>query len=95
MDEELDIVVVETARSPAVASVIVQALRFEGIPAYVDGCLLQDEFALSQRALGLNCVDIQVPRTCLQEAKEILKRMKEAGKLLDQEGERADDSPKG
>ncbi|MHC4943253.1 MAG: hypothetical protein ACYTG7_09575 [Planctomycetota bacterium] len=95
MGEEADIVVVETARSPAVASVIVQALKFEGIPAYVGGCLLQDEFAISQMVLGLNCVDIQVPRSCLKEAKKILKTMKDAGKLLDEEGEKADDSPKG
>jgi hypothetical protein len=64
----------------------VQALKFEGIPAYVGGCLLQDGFAISQRVLGSNCVDIQVPKDCLAEAKEVLKRMREAGKLLEDNG---------
>lgn len=87
MSKEPDIVVVKTARSPAVASVIVQALKFEGIPAYVGGCLLQDPVAISQMTWGSNCVDIQVPRSCLKEAQEILEAMREAGKLLSKDEE--------
>lgn len=86
MCKETDIVVLETARSSAIASVIVQALKFEGIPAYVGGCLLQDEFAVSQRLLGLNCVDIQVPRSCLEEAQKILKAMRDAGRHMSENG---------
>jgi len=87
MSNEKDIVVLVSIKSPVVASYVVQALKFHGIPAYVGGCLLQDEFALSQRAMGLNCTDIQVPRSCLKEAREIIEIMKEAGKHLDEQAQ--------
>jgi hypothetical protein len=82
MSEKPDIVVLERAKSSAVASLIVQALKFEGIPAYVGGCLLQDPIAMFEKSLGTSCVDIQVPRSCLDEARKVLETMREAGKLL-------------
>lgn len=85
MEKEPDIVTLESVSTPAVASLIVQALKFEGIPAYMEGCLLQDGFAISQRVFGNNCSEIQVPRSCLAEAQEILKNMREAGKLLEED----------
>jgi len=89
----MDLVVVKSAKSPAIASLIVQVLKFEGIPAYVGGCLLQDEFAISQTALRGNCVDIQIPRSCLEEARKILAALRESGKLLEaQEKEAGQDA---
>lgn len=87
MCKDDEIVVLEHVTSPSVANFIVQALRFHGIPAYLDGCLLQDEFAMSQKALGNICSDIQVPRSCLDEAKKILAIMREAGEKLDADEE--------
>ena len=89
--EGMDLIVVERAKSPAIASLIVQILKFEGIPAYVGGCLLQDEFAISQRMVGNNCVDIQIPRSCLREARRALRVLKESGKLLDDQEHDAED----
>ena len=83
MSDSSELEVVTTAKTPEVANMIVQVLKFEGIPAYVGGCLLQDPYALSQRTLGLNCVDIQVPRECLEDARKVIEIMREAGRQLD------------
>jgi hypothetical protein len=83
MSTDEEIVVLETAKSPMVANMIVQALKFEGIPAYVGGCLLEDPYAMSQRLVGTNCMDIEVPKSCLKEAKAIITRMREAGDLME------------
>jgi hypothetical protein len=77
--EHPEIVVLETAPSPSVATIVVALLQAEGIPAYVNGSLLQDEFALSQRLLGLSAVEIQVPADRLAEAREVLAAAREAG----------------
>jgi hypothetical protein len=84
MSDAQKLEVVTTAKTPEVASMIVQALKFEGIPAYVGGCLLQDPHALTQRVLGRNCVDIQVPSECLEEANKVLEIMREAGRQLEE-----------
>ena len=58
MNDDSDIVVLERAPSPIIAGMIVQALRSAGIHAYVEGSLLLDEFAITQKVLGLNAVTI-------------------------------------
>ena len=82
MKVDPDIGVLETARTPLAAELIVAILRAEGIPAYVDGSLLQDEFAVSQRVMGLGGVKIQVPRERLEEARKALEAAREAGTKL-------------
>ncbi len=82
MVDESEIVVLETASSPFIAQMIAEALKSHGIAAYVEGISLIDEFAMSQKALGLTSVDIQVHRDRLDEAREILDAMREAGKLM-------------
>lgn len=87
MAEESDIVVLETANNYFVAQMIAEALKSHGIAAYVEGISLIDEFAMSQKAMGLTSVDIQVHRDRLDEAREILAAMREAGKLMEEGGE--------
>lgn len=84
MSEDVEIVELETAPSPIIAGMIVQALRSAGIPAFVKGSLLQDEFAISQKVLGLNEVTIQVQKHRLEEAKKVREMMREAGKTLEE-----------
>jgi len=80
--EPEEIVVLERAPSTVIAEMIVSALQSAGIPAYVKGKFLQDEWAVSQRVLGLSGVEIQVSRSRLEEAKELLAEMREAGRIL-------------
>ena len=84
MTDDIEIVDLETAPSPIIAGMIVQALRSAGIPAFVNGSLLQDEFAITQKVLGLNEVKIQVRKDQLEEAKEVRAMMREAGETLDE-----------
>jgi hypothetical protein len=82
VSEDIEIVDLETAPSPIIAAMIVQALKSAGIPAFVNGGLLQDEFAITQKLLGLNEVTIQVRKDQLEEAKKIREMMREAGEDL-------------
>ncbi len=63
-----NLVTFHTARSPLDAELIASVLREAGIPTYVEGSQLSDEFAISQRLMGLNSVRIQVPRERLRDA---------------------------
>ena len=56
----------------------------------MEGISLIDEFAMSQKAMGLTSVDIQVHRDRLDEAREILAALREAGKLMADEAEKED-----
>ena len=67
-----DIVVVHRAQSRSEAQIVVSVLRSSGIPAYVDGQFLNDEFAYSQAVMNLGSVDVQVPRQAADEARRIL-----------------------
>ncbi len=90
MGDESEIAVLETASNPFVAQMIAEALKSHGIAAYVEGISLIDEFAMSQKAMGLTSVDIQVHRDRLDEAREILAALREAGKLMADEAEKED-----
>ena len=85
MSREPDIVILEKAPSPIIAQLLVEALKSHGIEAYVEGTALVDEWAITQRVLGRQGVDIQVHRDRLDEAREVLAAMREAGRLLDEE----------
>ena len=90
MGDESEIAVLETASNPFVAQMIAEALKSHGIAAYVEGISLIDEFAMSQKAMGLTSVDIQVHRDRLDEAREILAALREAGKLMADKAEKED-----
>ncbi|MEZ5963256.1 MAG: hypothetical protein R3F56_05350 [Planctomycetota bacterium] len=60
--------VFETAATPLEAELIAGIVREAGIPAFVTGSMLADEFALSQRLMHLGSITIQVPRHRLRDA---------------------------
>ncbi len=95
MGDDSEIVVLETASNPFVAQMIAEALKSHGIAAYVEGISLIDEFAMSQKALGLTSVDIQVHRDRLDEAREILAALREAGKIMAEKSDGDDENDHG
>ena len=82
--EPLDLVELHVARTPFEAQVIGGVLRSAGVPCYVGGTQLNDEFAASQRLANLQTCDITVLRSDLDRAKEALAEAKRAGELLEQ-----------
>ncbi len=64
--------VVRVASSPQQAKVLAAVLQAEGIPAYVEGESLADEFAVSRRLLGTAGTRILVPTASLEAARNIL-----------------------
>ncbi len=87
MSEDLDIVVFRTTESIMEARIIAGVLKEEGIPCYVSGQNLQDEFAISQMVMGQASVDIEIPASSREAAEAALERAKEAGKMLDEQAE--------
>jgi hypothetical protein len=67
-----DPVVVRTASTPSQAKVFVALLQAEGIPAYIEGDSLTDEFAASRRLMNLLGVNVLVPASERERAAEIL-----------------------
>ena len=71
------------ARSGFEAQVLAGILRSAGIPAYVEGGMLVDEFAATQQLMNLQAVRILVPASSLDRARAALDEAAAAGKLLD------------
>ena len=95
MSNQPDIVILERAPSPIIAQMLVEALKSHGIQAYVDGAALMDPWALTQRALGQLGLDIQVHRDSLDEARDVLAAMREAGRMPEEEQEERGDENSG
>ena len=81
--EDKDAAVLVRARTGQEAQVILGVLQANGIPARVSGSELQDEFAMSQKAMNLGGVDILVPRASLDDAQRILAAARTAGEAMD------------
>jgi hypothetical protein len=75
-NDDLELVDLETASTPMMADLLLGLLKTAGIPAYVGGRYLQDEWAISQIVLGRVGVKVQVPRKHLEEAREVLAEAK-------------------
>ncbi len=90
-----DLVPFHTARTPFEARVIVAVLEDAGIPAYVAGGALTDEFALSQQLLNVQGVCVQVRRPDLAAATAALAAAKRTGAALDEDGGDGGDSGEG
>ena len=60
-------------------------LRAAGITTYVGGLLLQDEFAVSQRMLGLEGVRVEVPVDKLARARAVIAEARAVGDELSQD----------
>jgi hypothetical protein len=74
MDKPLSSVV-RVAASPEQAKIFVALLQAEGIPAYVEGDSLADEFATSRRLVNLIGTEVKVPTSSLERAREILTKV--------------------
>jgi hypothetical protein len=72
-------VVLTEASNTFQAQFLAGALESEGIPTHVDGDHLADEFAMSQKMLGLIKVRVMVPEDRLEDARAILATLKDAG----------------
>jgi hypothetical protein len=86
MTEHPDVEIVTTARSPFDAEVIAGVLREAGIPVFIGGQSLNDEFALSQALANLISVEIQVPSDRMDQARKALTEADASSKLLDDPG---------
>lgn len=75
------------ARSPWDARIIAAIMADAGIPAFVAGGLLTDEFAMSQQLMNLQGVQVRVPRDRLEEAQAALAAAREAGKQLSEDSD--------
>ena len=64
--------VVRVATSPEQAQVFAALLQGAGIPAFVEGSGLADEFAVSRRMLNQQSVRVYVPTASLEQAREVL-----------------------
>ena len=81
-DSRPEPVVFHTAANPVEGRIVAGILQEAGIPTYVQGELLSDEFAVSRRLMNLQGVTLHVPSDRLAEAQRVLAEAKEAGKLL-------------
>jgi hypothetical protein len=64
--------VVRVAKSAAEAQLFVAMLESAGIPAYVEGESLADEFAMSRKLMNLGGTSVMVPTSSLARAREVL-----------------------
>jgi hypothetical protein len=85
MNERSPAVPLLRARTQAESQIVLALLRAEGIVAYVGGQALTDEFAASQRLLGLQGTRIDVAAGDLPRARELLAEARRCGRLLDSE----------
>lgn len=65
-------VVAKTARTPTEAKLFAAMLEAEGIPAYVEGGSLSDEFAVSQKLMNVSGTKVKVREDHLTQAQDIL-----------------------
>lgn len=87
-----DLVTLERFSNAAIAQLLAGLLRDAGIPVYIGGSQLQDEWAMSQKMMGLLSTELQVPRDRLDEAREILASVRaSAEEAPDSTGESPDD----
>jgi hypothetical protein len=82
-----DLVVLESFPNAAIAQLVAGLLRDAGIPVYIGGSQLQDEWAMSQKLMGMLSTDVQVPRDRLAEAREILETVRASAGETSEEGE--------
>ena len=79
-----ELVAFVTARSPAEALIVRGVLRDAGIPAWVEGSMLQDEFSVSQSLMHLQRCRIQIRHVDVGRAEAAMSASRDAAALLDQ-----------
>ena len=90
MNQEQDVVTLVQARTGTEARVILALLEEAGIPAYIPGSMLTDEFAMSQKMLSGGAVEVQVPSSARERAQAILDQARESASFMDAETEDAE-----
>lgn len=85
MTDTPDVTVVRIAKSVFDAQVMAGVLRAAGIPVYVGGASLNDEFAVSQRLVNLSQVELQVPTDRVDDAKRALAEADRSRELLERD----------
>jgi hypothetical protein len=80
-DKMMDEVELDTFPDPYIAEVVVGFLKDAGIPAFVRGASLTDEFAASQRVLHTQGCKVFVPESSLKEARDVLEECRREGRL--------------
>lgn len=78
-------VTVSTCHGPEEARVVAAVLEANGIPTFIDGQSLQDEFAMSQRLMNLSIIEVQVPASRQEEAQGLLAAAKRVGEAWSEE----------
>lgn len=92
-EENLELVVLQRAKTTFGAENIAGILEAEGIPTMIEGRNLQDEFAMTQRALGLTGCTVKVRASDLEAAKRILEDARaEGARLEDEPDDRGEDT---
>lgn len=89
--------VVRIANSHDQAKVYVALLKAAGIPAFCDPDHASDEFAITQRMMNLSNVQVIVPTSELERAREVLAPMEVSPEELERQaleaGEDREDEP--
>ncbi len=70
--DDQQFVLLQHATTPDHANLLRALLQGAGIPAHVDGTLLADEFAISQRMMNQQGVKVLVPHDRLAEARDVV-----------------------
>ena len=76
-------IVIETPEHPVIAEMLANTLMECGIPAFVEGSVLQDPYAVTQRALGNLAIQVIVPEKYAAEARGILDNLRSARHALE------------
>ena len=94
-DDEVTTRMVEfhIAKTPFEARVVAGVLDDAGVPHFVEGGVLADEFATTQRMMNLQSVAVRVPETHLDAAREALEEARKAGELLGDDSEFGEEPP--
>lgn len=86
-DETVELVDFHTARSTWGARIIVAIMADAGIPAFVAGGMLTDEFSLSQQLSNLDGVCVRVPGNRLADAQAAHAAARKAGEMLTEDSD--------
>lgn len=85
--EPPELVEFHQARNPWDARIIVAIMEDAGIPAFIPGGLLTDEFAMSQQLMNLTAVKVRVPADRLEDAQAALAAARAAGEMLSEDSD--------
>lgn len=83
-EPEHDMVDLASFPNPTTAQIVKSILEDAGIPVYVQGENLTDEWAASRQVMNIMSVTVQVPSDRLEEARRVVEEARAAGEDLDE-----------